>query len=192
MMKGGRVAALTLVGSLAILSGPAAAEEPQSTTATYGDWLVQCRLVVGPEADAAKKSDGADPAAPAKTERICEMVQTFTFRQTGQQLARLAIGKLAKEETIKAVVQVPLAVFLPDGIAIAQGDKLNFPGRYVRCTQAACLAEFNLQQGDVDDLATGQAAQLKFTSANGQQLSLTVSFKGFDGAFKAAVSEQVN
>jgi invasion protein IalB len=208
--------AVTALGSLATAI-PAAAQsnapqEPQRTTATFQDWLVQCRMSEGeaPAAPAAAAAaavstdpkKAATPAAPApvpvpkaattpvgKT-KICEMVQTFTFRQTGGQLAKIAIGKLPGEDKPKAVLQTPVGVFLTPGVTIKLDEKTEFKGSFVRCTAANCLADIELPKDAEATFATAKAATLTFMNAARQPITLSMSLRGFDGAFKSAMSQQ--
>jgi invasion protein IalB len=202
--------AVTALGSLAT-AVPAAAQsnapqEPQRTTATFQDWLVQCRMSEGeappaaaPTAAPAAPTDpkkAAAPPAPApkaattgKT-KICEMVQTFTFRQTGGQLAKIAIGKLPGEDKPKAVLQTPVGVYLPPGVTIKLDEKTEYKGSFVRCTAVNCLADIELPKESESAFATAKAATLTFMNAARQPITLSVSLQGFDGAFKSAMSQQ--
>jgi invasion protein IalB len=190
------LAAIVMMWSGAALAQTETPSEPNRTTATYEDWLVQCRQYVAPAAPAAVAVDGSaapavDGAAaePAKTGKICEMVQTYSFRQTGQQLAKLAIGKLPDQPTIKAVVQTPLSVYLPDGVALKIGET-DYKAAFVRCTTGFCLAEADLPADIAALVQAAKTATLTFTNVARQPVALNVSLKGAAGAFPAALAEQ--
>ena len=178
----GLIVAVGLTGFASMASAAA----PQRTTATFSDWLVQCRSYTAPATAASKKKKaGAD-----KT--ICEMVQTFTFRRSGRQLAKLAIGQLPGKAEIKAVVQTPLSVYLPDGVVIKAGEKgkeKKFSGKFVRCTKTSCFAEINLKKADVNSIEKSKKSSMVFTDGGRRKLSLSVSLKGYGDAFKAALAK---
>ncbi len=206
--------AVTALGCFATAI-PAAAQsntpqEPQRTTATFQDWLVQCRMSEG---EAAAAPAATTPAAPANTDpkkaatpptpapapkaatpagktKICEMVQTFTFRQTGGQLAKIAIGKLPGEDKPKAVLQTPVGVYLTPGVTIKLDEKTEYKGSFVRCTAVNCLADIELPKEAEATFATAKAATLTFMNAARQPITLSMSLRGFDGAFKSAMSQQ--
>ncbi len=165
----------------------AGAADPQRTTATYSDWLVQCRSYKAPGAAADKKKK---KVSAEKT--ICEMVQTFTFRRSGRQLAKLAIGQLPGKTDIKAVVQTPLAVYLPDGVVMKAGEKgreKEYKGKFVRCTKTSCFAEIDLKKADVNSIKKAKKAAMQFTNSARRKLSLSVSLRGYGDAFKAALAK---
>ena len=179
----GLVVAVAMTG-FATVSGAA---EPQRTTATYSDWLVQCRGYKTPGATAVKKKK---KVGSEKT--ICEMVQTFTFRRSGRQLAKLAIGQLPGKTDIKAVVQTPLAVYLPDGVIMKAGEKgkeKEYKGKFVRCTKTSCFAEINLKKSDIKSIERAKKAVMVFTNSSRRKLSLSVSLRGYGDAFKAALAK---
>ena len=178
----GLVVAVAMTGFVSV----AGAADPQRTTATYSDWLVQCRSYKEPGSSADKKKK----ASAEKT--ICEMVQTFTFRRSGRQLAKLAIGQLPGKSDIKAVVQTPLAVYLPDGVVMKAGEKgkeKEYKGKFVRCTKTSCFAEIDLKKTDVDAIEKAKKAAMVFTNSARRKLSLSVSLRGYADAFKAALAK---
>lgn len=201
----GLVSAVSAKAQTAATSVSAAqgASEPQRTTATFQDWLVQCRQTeMEPPAAAAAAADAkkapapvpaaaASKAAPVKV-KICEMVQTFTFRQTGGQLAKIAIGKLPGEDKTKAVLQTPVGVHLPNGVNIKLDEKTEFKGAFVLCNAASCVADIELPRDAEQAFNTAKAATLTFTNGARQPITLSLSLKGFEGAFKSAMAQQQN
>ncbi len=195
LIKTAAVASL-VSGSIALGSMPAAAQEPQRTSATYQDWTLQCRLLrqaVATQADAANKEKKIEKAPlPPKTakadNRVCEMVQRFTVRQTGRRFASLAIGRLPGEKEIKAVLQTPLVVYLPPGTSLKIGDKTTLKGAYVRCTPTTCLADIPLTKENLDQIAGGAKTTVEFTNLARRSISLPVSTRGFSGAMKAMLA----
>ncbi len=72
-MKRSCFAAFVVVVALA---APAAADEPQSTTATYGTWQLRCRI----------------STIAGKPTKSCEIAQTIQIKGQAQPLVQIAIG----------------------------------------------------------------------------------------------------
>jgi len=70
---------------------PTAVEAPQSTTATYADWVVQCQTRAGPPA-----------------EKICDMGQVTQLQGKNVPFSRVAVAQPVKGQPIKFVVQLPV------------------------------------------------------------------------------------
>lgn len=185
------------MGAAALAQTPPASD-PQFTTATYGDWVVECRLVTStppaaaPAAPADGKAKAPEPKAAATpaSERMCEMVQTFTFRETGRQLAKIAVGKLTGQTNVKAVVELPLAVYLPDGVVVKMDDKNEIKGQFIRCTAVSCLADIDMAPAVASQLEAAKATTVTFTDLGRRKVSIGMSMSGYGSAFKAAMSQQ--
>jgi invasion protein IalB len=185
-------------------ASPVMAQEPQQTTATYDDWVMQCNIrqsapveavaadpkAADPKAaDAAKPEEAPKPAASSKPERFCEIVQTFAIRG-GAPIARIALSKQSGSDDAVAVFQAPVGVYLPDGASIKVDDAQEFKGVYVWCGPDSCLADIAIAKGGVDKIKAAQKVQVVFTSGQRVSASLPVSTKGLATAFDAAVAEQ--
>src|ERR1700686_1534093 len=75
--------------------------EPQSTTATYGDWVVRCEIQPGPP-----------------LQKTCAMEQLAQVQGQTNPISRAAIGLPAKGESPKLIVQLPVNVSLSAPITI--------------------------------------------------------------------------
>jgi invasion protein IalB len=190
-------------------ASPAMAQEPQQTTATYDDWVMQCNIrqpappaeatadpkaadakAADPKAaGAAKPAEAPKPAALAKPERFCEIVQTFAVRGSGP-IARIALSKQNGSDDAVAVFQAPVGVYLPDGAVLKVDDVQEFKGAYVWCGPDSCLADITIAKGGIDKIKAGQKVVITFTSGQRSTGSLPVSTKGLAAAFDAAVAEQ--
>ncbi len=149
----------------------ASAQTPQRTTATYDDWTVRC-----------------DMRDNVKT---CEMAQTVQIQGQPNPLTQIAIGRPTRNDPLKIVFQVPINVWLPSGVKLATDDK--DPGllaSYKRCLPVGCFADVELKddllkklRGMVDN------GKLQFKDAAQQDVSIPVSFKGFDQALDAMTKQ---
>lgn len=181
--------------ALAALCAPVAslAQTPDRSNDFYQDWLLNCAVQRTGDVAAAPKppetkppEPGAKPAsspAAAKTNTICEMVQTFRNRTNNQTIAIVALGKPEPGAERKFVIQVPVGVWLPDGVSLTSG-KTSVAGQYLRCSPTVCIAQADAKKEVLDALKTGEIA-LEFSDAGRTRARLTISGKGFSDALAA-------
>lgn len=153
------------------LIGPAQAQAPQQTTATYDDWVVRCT--------------GAPP------QKTCEIVQFTQVQGQAGVLTQIAIGNPKKGELLKLVIQVPIDAWLPTGVKLltAEKDPALF-ATFKRCVPAACFADIELKDDAVKKFrAAAETGKLQFKDAAQKDISLPVSFKGFGAALDAMQKE---
>jgi len=180
--------------AMAVASGlgaPAArAADPQQTTATYDDWLMLCQARQEPAAAApADKAKAAAPAAKGP-KRLCEITQTFTIRETGGTLAKLAIGRLPDKDEIKAILLTPVGVYLPDGAILKIADSPDVKGPFVTCGRDACSSELVLTKAATDQMKSGsKKVSLVFTAGDRSPVTINVSTKGLAAALDAALAQ---
>lgn len=163
------VLALTGVGS-----GQAAAQ--QNTTATYDDWVLQCQT-----------EGGTPPQQPAQ--KACDIVQITQVRGGNTPFSRVAILHPTKgQPTIRIVVQLPVNVSLRTEVKIQASD--TDPGiiaPFDRCIPGGCFAEFEIKDDVIKKFraAGTKPGKVTFKAANGQDVNIPLSFKGFPQAFDA-------
>lgn len=156
--------------SAALLSNvgnAAAAQAPQRTTATYGDWTVRCVM-----------ND--------KT-RACEMTQATQIKGRPQPISQIAIGHQTKSGPLKIVFEVPVNVWLPDGVKLStDSKKINVRANFSRCVPAGCFAETDIDANEIRQLShLKKNGKLQFKDARKQMIAIPVSFKGFGDAYDA-------
>ena len=168
-------AALLFAASLVVsLTGKVLAQE--RTTATYDDWVLQCA------ADAAKSG-----------QKTCDIEQVTQMQDQGRNvpLSRVAIGRPEKGQPVMLTVQVPVNVFLRAGVIIKTGEAdpgLTAP--FERCLPVGCFADFALKDDAVRKFrGATTAGKITFQVANGQNIAIPLSFKGFGPAFDALAKE---
>jgi invasion protein IalB len=176
MMVFARRSRSTLAGALlAGATGLAAAQPaPQQTTATYDDWVVRCETRPGPP-----------------PQKICEMAQFTKAQGTTGALTSIAIGRAAKNQPLRMVVQVPIAVWLPTGVqVIINARDAGVPTTYKRCLPAYCFADTEIRDDVIRRFrAATENGKLLFKDANQKDVEMPVSFKGFGAAFDALAKE---
>jgi invasion protein IalB len=151
-------------------------DAPQSTTATYGDWVVQCQTQAGPP-----------------PQKLCDMAQVAQAQVQGRTVpfSRIGIGRPAKGEPIRFIVQVPVNVSFATNVHIQSAD--SDPGivaPFARCVPSGCFAEFELKEETLRKFrAAAAGGKLTFADAGGHEISAPVSFSGFAQAFDALMKE---
>ncbi len=151
----------------------AVGQEPQRTTATYGDWIVRCEIQPGPP--------------PQKS---CDMEQLALQNQSNP-ISRVAIPLAPKGETMKLFIQLPVNVSFAAPIKItADGKDPGVTAPFRRCVPAGCFGEIELK----DDLqkkfrAAADQGKIIFKDAGDHEVAIPLSFKGFAQAYDALLKQ---
>jgi hypothetical protein len=74
--------------------------------ASYEDWTVRCDLKSGPP-----------------PEKICQIIQSVRTQSQANPISQIAVGRAAKGQALKALVQVPISVWLPAGVTVVFDEK---------------------------------------------------------------------
>jgi invasion protein IalB len=149
---------------------PAPDEAPQSTTATYGDWVLQCVTRAGP---------------PRET--VCDMAQVTQIQGKNIPFSRVAVARPQKGQPVKLIAQVPVNASFATEVRLQPAENeaaLQVP--FANCTPNGCFAEFDLKDDAIRKLkAAAGAGKLSFADAGGHDVTVPVSFNGFGQAFDA-------
>ena len=153
--------------------------EPQSTTATFGDWVLRCdRTTVANQ-----------------PQRVCEVAQTLEAKGQGV-VAQIALGRLAGKDPLRLTVALAPNISFSHGVRVAIDDKDEIPAdlTWKRCVPGGCVAD-----GDIRDeilkawRAQSGAGQIRYAVASGQVVNIAFSFHGLavalDNLAKAAASQ---
>jgi len=145
-------------------------EAPQRTTATYGDWVVQC------------VENSSPPSEP-----VCDMAQVTQLQGKNLPFSRVAIARPEKGQPVKLVVQVPVNASFAKQVHIQTGEA--DPGvvaPFANCTPNGCFAAFDLREDILKKLREATSTgKLSFADAGGHDVSVPISFNGFAQAFDA-------
>jgi invasion protein IalB len=155
-------------------TAPSQIELPQSTTATYADWVVQCQSHAGPP-----------------PEKVCDMAQVTQAQGSNTAFSRVAIAQPVKGQVVRLVVQLPVNASFAGNVRIQTGD--TDPGiaaPFARCIPGGCFADFDLKD-DVLKKFRGSSGngKLTFPDSTGREIAVPVSFNGFAQAFDALARE---
>jgi invasion protein IalB len=144
---------------------------PDTTTASYGDWVLRCSLQSG--------------------EKLCEVAQTLRLQGRQDPFAVIAVGREQKHAPLRFVVQVPINVSIADGAQLRVGEDsetLDFP--FVRCVPQGCFAETELSDVWLQKLrAQSEGALITFRDGTRQEVRLSLSLRGFPDAMDGLSAE---
>jgi invasion protein IalB len=148
----------------------AQSDVPQSTTATYANWVVQCQTRTG-----------------QTPEKVCEMAQVTQMQNNNAPFSRVAVAQPVKGQPVRLIVQVPVNASFAETVKIQTGD--SDPGiaaPFARCVPGGCFAEFDLKDDMLKKFrASSATGKLTFADAGGHDVAVPVSFSGFAQAFDA-------
>lgn len=142
------------------------ADMPSQTTATFGDWTVQCRIL------------------DDKETKLCEMLQGIQAKENKGLLAKIAVGRLPGKDVMRVVVQLPLAVNLGSPVELRVGDKVAVRATYETCYPDFCLAGAAFNDEAAQMFKKAEAMTIVFMARTGAANGVPVSLKGFTAAFK--------
>ncbi len=168
-------AALLALGSAAPAGaqGPtpdAKVPPPQTTTATYQDWVVRCE-------------------APADKPKVCEIAQGIQARADQGLIAQIVVGRPSKTDPMKLIIELPPGVWLPAGATLQAGEKATPLTLTFKSCPRACFADLDLKPEQVQALkAASGAGTLSFEDGARQKVQLPISFAGFSAALDASLA----
>jgi invasion protein IalB len=150
--------------------------EPQTTTATYGDWVLRCQRV----GDTANK--------------ICELSLTIQGGQGQQQtpVAEIALGRAGKTDPFRMIAHLPTNISLPSVVKFAAGEKDAHPQEMTwrRCVPAGCFADLTLTDAQWKGLhGQTEPGSVEFTDSAGRAVKFPISFRGLPQAMDALAKE---
>jgi invasion protein IalB len=151
-----------------------ATEAPQRTTASYGDWVMQCETQAGPP-----------------PQKICDMAQTTQVQGKNLPFSRVALAHQDKRQPVKFVVQVPVNVAVAPSVRLQIDDAdAGVTVRFARCLPLGCFAEFDLKDDELKKLRLASGSgKLTFADSTNHEIAIPVSFNGFAQAFDALSKE---
>ncbi len=109
---------------------PPRTEEPQRTTATYNDWVVQCD----------------SPAQPSHR-KTCEMVQGTQLQGQNLPFSRVAVLQPEKGHPVRLIIQVPVNASFSRNVRIQINDvDSGIAAPFARCVPSGCFADFDITE----------------------------------------------
>lgn len=152
-----------------------AAQGPQHTVQTFGDWSVRCDIRYG-----------------NSPQKICDLAQLFSAKGGGAPpVAQLMIERHNKKEPMRMVLQLQANAFMTPGVNFVYDDKQPALSlAFSRCFPNACFASGPL----AEDIARGLrsqtgAARIEFKDGSERDVAVPVSLNGFATAFDVWLKE---
>ena len=149
---------------------PPVGAEPQSTTATFGDWVLTCMRV-------------GDAAAP----RRCEVGQVIQIQGKGP-IAKVFFASPAPKAPMAISILLPNSVTFPSTVrfSVDEKDKDIVELPWNRCLPVGCLATVAMKD-DILKKWRPLVAQgrIQFNDGDGQEIVLPFSFRGLSQALDA-------
>lgn len=153
---------------LLAMAGPVAAQSsqpPQPGIEHFGDWGRQCEALPG----------GQRPQ--------CFLYQNIYLKQNRKKLLYIAVGYFGAAQTLGAIVQVPLGLYLPAGLTIELPDAKPLRIVLEICLRAGCRASVTLAPDTIEAFKRGGRAVVKLQDARKRVVALPLSLNGFAQGF---------
>ena len=158
-----------------LVGGQAAPQQnagPDTTTATFGDWTLRCRLTSTAQASS----------------RSCELVQSVVLQGQTAPIAQLAFGRLAADKPLFLTAVLPNNITFPSAVRITIDEKDTKPVdlAWTRCLPAGCFASYEMTDAVLARWrGQNEAGRLVFKNGAGQDTVLPISFRGLARALDA-------
>lgn len=173
--------AMILTGSLSIAAAqPKPAEpksvdaEPQSTSATFGDWVLRCNRI----------------EAGDQSQRVCEVAQTIIIQGQQAPVAEIAIGRLKKAEPFRVTVVLPVNVAFPSSPQVHLDGQPALDLAWKRCLPNGCFADATPKDEIFRSWRAAKAnGRIDTKDAFGRNVGVTISFRGLSHALDALNKE---
>jgi invasion protein IalB len=140
--------------------------DPQDTSATYGTWTLRCQR--------------SAPGAP--TARVCAVIQAIQFQGQQGVVAQIIVARASAKDPMHINIILPVNISFPSKVRAMIDEKDTQPVElaWQRCLPNGCIAETELKEDVLKRWkAQSDAGRLEFTDAQGRDLAMPFSFKGF-------------
>lgn len=146
-------------------AAPAPAAKKGPPPKQFQDWVVACQ------------------EATKDTKKICQAAQKITIKESGKQLMQVLVGYPPDADKPIAVFFLPLGMLLPQGAKLVIGEEELGRLAVQRCEPNGCIAPLQLTDEIMTKLKAGTAGKVVVTNAEGKNLDIPLSLKGFSAAF---------
>jgi len=153
---------------------PAVNSQPETTTATYGAWTLQCE----------RRADIANG------QKVCEITESVVPKNQQNPIARIGIGYPIGPANphLRVTAIFPPNIYIPTAPAIkAKDDDKGIALIWQRCFAGGCFADADMDSGEIKVWRAIEAdtGRLTFTEAVGRNLAIQFSLRGFSQALDA-------
>ncbi len=149
---------------------PPVSPDPQTTAATFGDWILGCQQVPGP------------PAA-----RRCEISQAIQVQGAGR-IAQIVLGRTEAKSPLLMTVVLPNNISFPSVVRLSVDEKDTQPLdlTWQRCLPGGCFANAEMKDDALRRYrAQAERGRVQFKDGGGRDIVLPFSFRGLAQALDA-------
>lgn len=160
------ISSQALAKDAALLPGGA-----QTLREGYGDWVVSCDIVTQNNA----------------SRKVCGLSQVQTNTQSHQRV--LAVELQPRDTSVEGTLALPFGLDLSKGVTLqidSSSVMASLPFR--TCIPAGCLVRLSFDAKSVAALRGGNSLKVNVVPVNGQQMSLSISLKGFPAALSRTIA----
>ena len=160
------LAVLTHLPSALAQTQEPGANQPQQNVQVFKDWYLRC----------VTSDDGAEH---------CILLQDLVNQDNQEPLMQIAAGFWGPDRLRGLIITLPLGVTLPPGIRIMIDDQPVGRAPFFQCTLNGCQSRIPLEDEFLDKLKAGQKGTVTFRDAQGRDIPLAYSLRGFTAGFAA-------
>lgn len=166
------VFAVSSVAGQAFAKGPALLPGGATTLREgYGDWVVSCAI----------------DTENGSSRKVCGFSQEQSNAQSHQRV--LAIELQPADATVQGTLALPFGLDLTKGATLQIDGGMVFANLPFRtCVPGGCLVKLSFDAKSVAALRTASNLKLNVFPVNGQEMSLTISLKGFPDALDRTIA----
>lgn len=150
------------------------AADPESTSASYGDWALVCRRLKGAQ------------------KPTCQVTQQIQVQGQPGPIAQLAFARDGTSQKLRLVLVLPANVTIPTAPTVANGDANQHELKlaWLRCVPGGCLAE----AVPADDIVkvwrrSSEGGRIAFRDGLGRDIAVPMSFRGLAPALDALMKQ---
>jgi invasion protein IalB len=140
-----------------------ATQLPNGASSTYGDWIVDCRLLEG--------------------QKQCLLMQAQGNSQTKQRVFEIQL-RTPKDGKTEGTILMPFGLKLDNGAILSLDDKDLGQGlHFSTCTPQGCLLPVSFQTATTDAMKKGKMLTVASLNLNtGEVVAFKISLEGFAAA----------
>lgn len=173
--QGGQPSAVTPDGHAAPPRTAVVPNDPQRTTATFGDWTLRCERL-------------------SNDQRVCEAATAIMATAQGQSgpIAQVAIGRPVPHEPLRITLVLPANVGLGSPPRLAAGETARALAElsWRRCLPGACYADTAIDDAALNELkARQEPARLSYRDGAEREIALSLSTRGLAQSLEALSKE---
>lgn len=115
---------------------------------------------------------------------VCAASQRLTIKKTGQLLLGLTFQIPPKSKSATMMLQLPLGMFLPDGVAVRVDRQPAHKEPIQTCNSKGCYVGMAIDSKFLKSLKTGKSLSITFKNLQKKEITIPISLAGFKEAYQ--------